>query len=51
MLYHNAQRMVEWLRNLARALPRGDLARRAVAGELRSARRELVRIRLSREED
>ena len=49
MLYHNAQRMVRWLSHLGRYVPHGEPARAAIASELRSARRELTRIRLSRD--
>ena len=51
MLYHNAERLTQWVRHLATSLPRGDLARQAIASELRSTRREMNRIRHSREGD
>ena len=47
-LYHNAQRLAQWVRNFGHRLPRGDLARKAIASELRSTRYELAQIRESR---
>ncbi|MBN1514062.1 MAG: hypothetical protein JXB13_18740 [Phycisphaerae bacterium] len=49
-LYHNAERMVQWLENLAPLLPaEADAARAGIEAEIRSAREKIERIRQSRE--